>query len=110
MLFLFLDLICFRPLSSELILTFHSHFAKWACNPEQMWGHQQTIWTILILITHGQLIFSGIVNVLLTTPLWVVNTRLKLQGATFRSKDLQDNKTKKYNGIIGKSSAILFTD
>lgn len=43
---------------------------------------------------------AGIVNVLLTTPLWVVNTRLKLQGATFRSKDLQDNKTKKYNGII----------
>ncbi|KAK2569265.1 Peroxisomal membrane protein PMP34 [Acropora cervicornis] len=43
---------------------------------------------------------KGIVNVLLTTPLWVVNTRLKLQGATFRSKDLQDSKTKKYNGII----------
>lgn len=53
---------------------------------------------------------AGIVNVLFTTPLWVVNTRLKLQGVTFRSKDLQDNKTKKYNGIIGESSAISFTD
>ncbi|XP_068717512.1 peroxisomal membrane protein PMP34-like isoform X1 [Montipora capricornis] len=43
---------------------------------------------------------AGIVNVLMTTPLWVVNTRLKLQGATFRTKGLEDNKTKKYKGII----------
>ena len=40
----------------------------------------------------------------MTTPLWVVNTRLKLQGATFRTKGLDDNKTKKYKGIIGKST------
>ncbi|XP_020607340.1 peroxisomal membrane protein PMP34-like [Orbicella faveolata] len=43
---------------------------------------------------------AGIVNVLMTTPLWVVNTRLKLQGATFRTKGLECNKTKKYKGII----------
>jgi len=48
------------------------------------------------------LLVAGIVNVLMTTPLWVVNTRLKLQGATFRTKDLECNKTKKYKGIIGK--------
>ncbi|KAL9956071.1 hypothetical protein ACROYT_G037492 [Oculina patagonica] len=44
---------------------------------------------------------AGIVNVLMTTPLWVVNTRLKLQGATFRTKDLDSSsKTRKYKGII----------
>ncbi|XP_075429999.1 peroxisomal membrane protein PMP34 [Ascaphus truei] len=31
---------------------------------------------------------AGVVNVLLTTPLWVVNTRLKLQGAKFRNDDI----------------------
>lgn len=46
---------------------------------------------------------AGIVNVLMTTPLWVVNTRLKLQGATFRTKDLDSSsKTRKYKGIIGE--------
>lgn len=43
---------------------------------------------------------AGIVNVLLTTPLWVVNTRLKLQGASFRTKALETSETKKYKGII----------
>lgn len=43
---------------------------------------------------------AGIVNVLMTTPLWVVNTRLKLQGATFRTKGLENDKTKKYKGIV----------
>ncbi|CAH3177027.1 unnamed protein product [Porites lobata] len=43
---------------------------------------------------------AGIVNVLLTTPLWVVNTRLKLQGASFRTKGLETSETKKYKGII----------
>ncbi|KAJ7381975.1 hypothetical protein OS493_037853 [Desmophyllum pertusum] len=43
---------------------------------------------------------AGIVNVVMTTPLWVVNTRLKLQGATFRTKGLECSKTRKYKGII----------
>lgn len=43
---------------------------------------------------------AGIVNVLLTTPLWVVNTRLKLQGASFRTKGLETSETKKYKGIV----------
>lgn len=54
------------------------------------------------LSTDKRFLFSGIVNVLMTTPLWVVNTRLKLQGAMFRTKGLENNKTKKYKGIIGE--------
>lgn len=38
------------------------------------------------------------VNVILTTPMWVVNTRLKLQGAKFRNEDLQQTQ---YKGIFG---------
>jgi len=41
----------------------------------------------------------GVVNVLLTTPLWVVNTRLKLQGAKFRNEDIVPTN---YKGIIGE--------
>lgn len=41
----------------------------------------------------------GVVNVLVTTPLWVVNTRLKLQGAKFRNEDIQPTH---YRGIMGK--------
>uniref|UniRef100_A0A8D0QQL5 Solute carrier family 25 member 17 n=1 Tax=Sus scrofa TaxID=9823 RepID=A0A8D0QQL5_PIG len=44
---------------------------------------------------------AGVVNVLLTTPLWVVNTRLKLQGAKFRNEDIVPTN---YSGII----AFLF--
>lgn len=36
---------------------------------------------------------------LLTTPLWVVNTRLKLQGAKFRNEDIVPTN---YKGIIGR--------
>lgn len=47
------------------------------------------------------LVFAvGTVNVLLTTPMWVVNTRLKLQGAKFRNEDLQQTH---YKGIFGQS-------
>uniref|UniRef100_A0A8C3SGT2 Solute carrier family 25 member 17 n=1 Tax=Chelydra serpentina TaxID=8475 RepID=A0A8C3SGT2_CHESE len=42
---------------------------------------------------------AGVVNVLLTTPLWVVNTRLKLQGAKFRNEDIVPTN---YKGIVGK--------
>ncbi|KAM4650780.1 peroxisomal membrane protein PMP34 [Discoglossus pictus] len=40
---------------------------------------------------------AGVVNVLITTPLWVVNVRLKLQGAKFRNDDIVPTS---YNGII----------
>nr|XP_015215617.1 PREDICTED: uncharacterized protein LOC102688469 [Lepisosteus oculatus] len=46
---------------------------------------------------------SGAVNVLLTTPMWVVNTRLKLQGARFRNEELQQTH---YKGIFDAFSQI----
>ncbi|KAM6956876.1 peroxisomal membrane protein PMP34 [Aplochiton taeniatus] len=42
-------------------------------------------------------IAAGVVNVLVTTPLWVVNTRLKLQGAKFRNSDIRPTN---YSGIL----------
>ena len=46
---------------------------------------------------------------LLTTPLWVVNTRLKLQGAKFRNEDIVPTN---YNGVIGECllGEFLFKD
>lgn len=41
---------------------------------------------------------EGAVNVILTTPMWVVNTRLKLQGAKFRNEDLHQTH---YRGVFG---------
>ncbi|KAM3842437.1 peroxisomal membrane protein PMP34-like [Diretmus argenteus] len=47
---------------------------------------------------------SGALNVILTTPMWVVNTRLKLQGAKFRNEDLQQTH---YRGIFDAFSQII---
>ncbi|KAM4598493.1 peroxisomal membrane protein PMP34 [Polymixia lowei] len=49
-------------------------------------------------------VISGAVNVILTTPMWVVNTRLKLQGAKFRNEDLQQTH---YKGIFDAFSQII---
>lgn len=42
-------------------------------------------------------IAAGVINVLATTPLWVVNTRLKLQGSNFRNSDIHPTN---YSGIL----------
>ncbi|XP_074865708.1 peroxisomal membrane protein PMP34 isoform X1 [Carettochelys insculpta] len=47
---------------------------------------------------------AGVVNVLLTTPLWVVNTRLKLQGAKFRNEDIVPTN---YKGIVDAFQQII---
>uniref|UniRef100_A0A3P8SXR6 Solute carrier family 25 member 17 n=1 Tax=Amphiprion percula TaxID=161767 RepID=A0A3P8SXR6_AMPPE len=49
-------------------------------------------------------IVSGVVNVLTTTPMWVVNTRLKLQGVKFRNEDLHQTQ---YRGIFDAFSQII---
>ncbi|NWI50461.1 PM34 protein, partial [Calyptomena viridis] len=49
-------------------------------------------------------VVAGVVNVLLTTPLWVVNTRLKLQGAKFRNEDIVPTN---YRGIIDAFHQII---
>ncbi|XP_067228658.1 peroxisomal membrane protein PMP34 [Chanodichthys erythropterus] len=49
-------------------------------------------------------IAAGVVNVLVTTPLWVVNTRLKLQGAKFRNEDIQPTH---YKGIMDAFVQIM---
>ncbi|KAK7834832.1 hypothetical protein U0070_022803, partial [Myodes glareolus] len=47
---------------------------------------------------------AGVANVLLTTPLWVVNTRLKLQGAKFRNEDVIPSNCK---GVIEAFHQII---
>lgn len=64
---------------------FHSLKASW------LKGKQSSPSTDLIV---G--IAAGVINVLVTTPLWVVNTRLKLQGSKFRSSDIRPTN---YSGI-----------
>ncbi|CAL8272567.1 unnamed protein product [Lota lota] len=49
-------------------------------------------------------VVSGAVNVILTTPMWVVNTRLKLQGAKFRNEDLRQTH---YTGIFDAFYRII---
>ncbi|XP_068797375.1 peroxisomal membrane protein PMP34 [Struthio camelus] len=49
-------------------------------------------------------VVAGVVNVLLTTPLWVVNTRLKLQGAKFRNEDIVPTN---YKGVVDAFHQII---
>ncbi|XP_008328366.1 peroxisomal membrane protein PMP34 [Cynoglossus semilaevis] len=72
---------------------FHSLKARW------LRGKQSVPSTdLLIGIT------AGVVNVLVTTPLWVVNTRLKLQGSKFRNSDIR---TTNYSGILDAFVQII---
>lgn len=49
-------------------------------------------------------VISGAINVILTTPMWVVNTRLKLQGVKFRDEDLHQTH---YRGIFDAFTQII---
>ena len=49
---------------------------------------------------------AGVTNVLTTTPLWVANTRLKLQGITWKSSKADDTDTTHYTGIRDALSTI----
>lgn len=62
-------------------------------------GHQSTPSADLLI---GMA--AGIVNVLVTTPLWVVNTRLKLQGSKFRNADIHSTN---YSGILDAFRQIV---
>ncbi|XP_041474025.1 peroxisomal membrane protein PMP34-like isoform X1 [Lytechinus variegatus] len=52
-------------------------------------------------------IAAGVVNVLITTPMWVVNTRLKMQGVHFKTKHYAESKHPKYSGIIDAFEKII---
>ncbi|XP_040010432.1 peroxisomal membrane protein PMP34 isoform X2 [Xiphias gladius] len=72
---------------------FHSLKAGW------LKGKQSAPSTDLII---G--IAAGVINVLVTTPLWVVNTRLKLQGSKFRNVDIRPTD---YSGILDAFVQII---
>ena len=50
--------------------------------------------------------FVGVINVYATTPMWVVNMRLKLQGKANRgssqNSELETNRAPTYKGMLGE--------
>uniref|UniRef100_A0A3Q2XN17 Solute carrier family 25 member 17 n=1 Tax=Hippocampus comes TaxID=109280 RepID=A0A3Q2XN17_HIPCM len=55
-----------------------------------------TAMTVFFPLDTARLRLQGVINVLVTAPLWVVNTRLKLQGSKFHNTDIQPTN---YRGI-----------
>ncbi|XP_022102396.1 peroxisomal membrane protein PMP34-like [Acanthaster planci] len=52
-------------------------------------------------------VVAGVINVLVTTPMWVVNMRLKLQGANFQTEQKQKSKHPHYSGIFDAFRTII---
>lgn len=80
---------------SNFVYFYCFHSLKAVC----LKGKQSTPTTDLLI---G--IAAGIINVLVTTPLWVVNTRLKLQGSKFRNADIRPTN---YSGILDAFVQII---
>ncbi|XP_046844826.1 peroxisomal membrane protein PMP34-like isoform X2 [Xenia sp. Carnegie-2017] len=53
---------------------------------------------------------AGVINVLITTPLWVANTRMKLQGVNLKSEELSRKVQYKYTGLIDAVHQIYRTE
>src|SRR6202012_4730795 len=53
---------------------------------------------------------SGVVNVLMTTPLWVINMRIKMQGTRVNDADRQLRKYPHYEGGIDAILKISRTE
>ncbi|BFZ17855.1 hypothetical protein BsWGS_20894 [Bradybaena similaris] len=76
--------------------------------------HTGSIYTMFIDLLIAFL--AGVVNVLITTPLWVANTRLKLQGAKLHTAhynkhdDSNKNADQKYTGILDCLMKIVNTE
>jgi len=58
-------------------------------------GQSHSVWKDLFL---GAV--AGVINVFTTTPLWVVNTRIKMQGVKLRRGDEDLAHFPKYNGVL----------
>lgn len=43
---------------------------------------------------------AGMINVLLTTPLWVANTRIKLQGVNLKTEEMNKKMQYQYSGLV----------
>lgn len=46
--------------------------------------------------------FLGVINVLTTTPLWVVNSRLKMKGVNNNNIDSSITEDNQFNNLFGK--------
>ncbi|XP_054168049.1 peroxisomal membrane protein PMP34-like [Oppia nitens] len=53
---------------------------------------------------------AGVVNVLMTTPLWVINMRLKMQGTIVSEADKHLRKYPHYEGVIDAMTKIYNTE
>ncbi|XP_066563306.1 peroxisomal membrane protein PMP34 isoform X2 [Amia ocellicauda] len=84
----------YRGWLAVICSVFCSSFIYFYCfhSLRAVWGLQPTPTTDLMV---G--IIAGVVNVLVTTPLWVVNTRIKLQGANLQNANIRPTC---YSGIV----------
>ncbi|CAB4004844.1 Peroxisomal membrane PMP34 [Paramuricea clavata] len=61
--------------------------------------------TVMVDLLFGFL--AGVINVLITTPLWVANTRIKLQGVNLKSEEMNKKVQYKYTGLVDAVQQIF---